>query len=310
MRSSTLLAVIVASFVITGAAATGCGGDDGNASSTSSTGGSTSSSSGEDTSTSSSTSSSGTTSTSSSGAVPSIVNVTNESIDVDGLKRGYTLVVPKNYDAAKKYPLVLELHGNGGDGSSFHEGYPMEQASKDEAILAYPTAINSDWDLFDLPADNRDMRFMQVLVDALAAKYSIDKARVFGDGYSNGAFFLNELACRVGFFKAIGNSAGGAPFDDPNGTTACAAVTKMPAIIMHGDQDNGVGVDSGQGTASYWAKVNGCKTTLTATTPAPCKAYDGCPANAPVHYCFISGLAHIWWDQAATTAWAFFKALG
>ena len=247
-------------------------------------------------------------STSSSGGPTSIVTVTNESVMVDGTKRTYTLVVPKSYDATKKYPLVLELHGNGGDGSSFHQFYPFETASKDAAILAYPTAIDSDWNLFDAPPGNRDIRFMQVLVDALAAKYSIDTGRVFGDGYSNGAFFLNQVACRVGFFKALGNSAGGAPYDDSNGTKACAAVAKMPIVVMHGDQDFAVGVDSGQGTASYWSNVNGCAGTLGASTPAPCKAYDGCPANAQVHYCLVAGLGHVPWSQAAATAWAFFLA--
>jgi len=35
----------------------------------------------------------------------------------DGAQLGYRLLKPKNYDAAKKYPLVLLLHGAGERGT-------------------------------------------------------------------------------------------------------------------------------------------------------------------------------------------------
>ena len=35
----------------------------------------------------------------------------------EGAQLGYRLLTPKNYDAAKKYPLVLVLHGAGERGT-------------------------------------------------------------------------------------------------------------------------------------------------------------------------------------------------
>lgn len=243
-----------------------------------------------------------------SATAPPIATVTNETMNVGGAARTYVLVVPREYDAAKKYPLVVIFHGQPGNAAGMHQYYPMEKVSQQEAILVYPDGTNNEWNLFEPPASNGDVKFIQALVDALAAKYSIDKARIFGDGYSNGAFFVNQLACRLGLFKAIGNSAGGAPADDPDGTIPCTAVKKMPAIVMHGDKDFTVGVESGRVSAEYWAGVNACGGTLTATTPTPCKAFDGCPADGPVTFCFVPGLGHGVWGSAAATAWAFFKA--
>lgn len=308
--SSVVFASVLAGVVVASTATVGCksdsGGSAGGSTSSTSSSGDPSSSSGD---TSNSTSSGATSSGATSSGTPatSPVNLTTESVSVGGTKRTYLLAVPKNYDASKSYPLVLVFHGNGGNGSGMHQYYPLETASGDGAILAYLDAVGDGWDLFETPDQNADYDFVKAVASALRAKYNIPANRVFGDGWSNGGFFVNQVACRIGFFRAITSQSGGAPFDDPNGTTRCSPVGPIPILVLHGLNDNTVGPDSGSDTAQFWAKENGCGTSTSPTTPTPCVSYQGCKANEPVTYCGIDGLGHAIWSEGAKTSWAFFQ---
>ena len=48
---------------------------------------------------------------------PSKVNLTDETVSVMGQTRKYLLAVPKTYDPARKYPLVIALPGDAEDGN-------------------------------------------------------------------------------------------------------------------------------------------------------------------------------------------------
>lgn len=251
-------------------------------------------------------------------AAPPIATVTMEKMTSSGRERTYVLVVPRTYDPAKTYPLVLVFHGQPGTAKGFHDYYPFEAASQQDAIIAYPDGTNREWNLYEASATNEDMIYIKDLIDALAAKYTIDKTRVLGDGYSNGGFFINQLACRfAGLLKAISVHAGGAPGEPlvmnpptwPNGYLKCESGGPIAAIVLHGADDGVVTVGSGDFDAMYWAYVNGCQTTRSATTPAPCQKHDGCPADKPVHWCLVPGLGHRVWSQGAATAWGFFTSL-
>jgi polyhydroxybutyrate depolymerase len=250
---------------------------------------------------------------------PPEVKATNESISVNGETRMYVLAVPLDYTAGsgKSYPLVLDFHGQPGSGAQMRAYMPYEAVSHKDAIIAYPDGKNGEWDLYTVAAQNADFAFIRALVDDLATKYTIDKTRVLATGYSNGGFFLNEVACHYqGLFKAIASHAGGAPdeeFDpaaqkDGQGYWICPG-GPIPAIVFHGTADNVVPTAGGDFDAQYWAHVNGCQDTRSPTTPSPCVKHDGCPAKLPVEWCFIPGLGHVVWNQGDATSWAFFNAL-
>jgi polyhydroxybutyrate depolymerase len=256
------------------------------------------------------------------GGVTAQVKITNETLMVDGTQRSYVLIVPTAYSAAKSYPLVLSLHGQPGSATGHHQYVPFENASGDDAIVAYPDGLDGEWDLYPLTANNPDMKFIRDMVDDLATKYSIDKSRVFGTGYSNGAFMVNQMACRyAGFFKGITAHAGGAP-DEPNvasparyGSNGCLQCPggPTPAIIFHGDPDNTVSTAGGLYSARCWATNNGCQDQdppTTAVAPSPCAKFDGCPAGKEVRWCAIPGIGHVQWSpQGDQVSWAFFKGL-
>ncbi|MEZ4264195.1 MAG: prolyl oligopeptidase family serine peptidase [Polyangiaceae bacterium] len=239
------------------------------------------------------------------------VATTTEQLVHQGATRRYVLSVPLDYDAGKKYPLYLFLHGNPGNAESAAT-FAIPRVTTNEAIVAYPGSLVLDgWDHGASTQDNVDSSFILAVLDALAAKYSIDTQRVLLSGWSGGGFMASAMACRFyARFRAIGVHAGGAPYDtnDPNGTPACAGAS-IATLVTHGQSDDNVPFDGGKYAAQYWSEHNGCSGSASASAPAPCETYDGCPAGKPVKRCFVAGLAHPLWDQALAVEWAWFKAL-
>jgi polyhydroxybutyrate depolymerase len=261
----------------------------------------------------------GTATTTAPPAPTSVVDVTTQTMTFGGQPRTYLLAKPKSYDASKSYPLVVAFHGNPSTAKVQADAMPFDSASGSDAVIAYPQAASADgdgfsWDLYTPHASNADMDFIAALPDEIKKTVNIDKARVYGFGYSGGGFFLPQFVCVIGgVFKAISVNAGGGPDQEPftkraNGCYVCPA-GPVPAIVTHGMNDTEVTVDSGQFTAACLASENGCGDTATATTPSPCELVDGCPANEPVKRCFIPGLGHGPWDGAMREAWVFWKSL-
>jgi len=237
---------------------------------------------------------------------PSKVNVTTETVDVDGAPRKYVLAVPKTHDPAKKYPLVLALHGDGQDAASFRPFLGLEDFSGDAAIIAY---TDRSEDLFTPYDQNKDQKLIEAVIAAVKSKWSVDDAKVWGLGYSKGAYMLNEIACRrPGVLKAMAIHAGGAPqARDANGRPDCPGAVGLPTFVTHGELDDPGGGEFG---AAYWASTAGCASNRTATTPAPCQKYEACPADKPVLFCVIPGQPHYpLWSGAAAASWTWFQTL-
>lgn len=244
-------------------------------------------------------------------AVATLTRTSMRTIDVDGRLRRYLLVEPTSIDAAKRYPVILVMHGDGGHAAGFHEGYPFERATGADAILAYPEGLGYTWDLETL-GDNRDVKLAEKIFDELSARFPVDRSRLFATGYSSGGFLANVIACqRSGLLRAIASNAGGAPYKQaqtwPNGYSKCPEQAPIAMLALHGEDDYGVSLSSGRFSAEYWAYVNGCKTDEMETTGYhECHVYRGCPSGKAVGFCPIPGLGHWVWDQAAVATWSFF----
>lgn len=243
-------------------------------------------------------------------------DVTNETLELDGKTRRYILVRPRRMDTSRTYPLVLSFHGNPGTADGMARGLPFESVSKGEAVVAYPAAETNDWDLYTPTDTNADMPFILALVDELENKAHVDKTRIFGFGYSGGSFFITQMACRFrGLFRAISVNAGGGPDEAQMGYgkrgDGCYVCPGGPVatIVTHGKDDPEVETASGEFTAACFAGTNGCGEHRSATSPAPCEAYDGCPSDKPVKRCIVPRLGHGVWGEAMKEAWTFFESL-
>ena len=246
---------------------------------------------------------------------PDVV-VTTETMEFGGISRKYLLGKPVDYDPAKSYPLVMSFHGNPAVAEDMVKFMPFDSASKKEAIIVYPQALNTAWDLYTPTDSNADMHWIEALPAEIAKKVNIDTARIYGFGYSGGGFFLPQFTCRFGgVFKAISVNAGGGPDEaqmgyqkHANGCYVCPG-GPVAIIVTHGAEDGEVVPASGDFTKTCYATTNGCGGSASPAAPAPCETYDGCPTDKPVKWCLIPGLGHGVWPNAVAEAWNFFKSL-
>ena len=170
----------------------------------------------------------------------------------------YRLLLPKDYDASKKYPLILFLHGGGERGKdnkaqlthgaslflrdSIRENY--------KAIVVFPQcAAESYWSNVHILTDSiqktRHFRFQSGgeptaamklvlgLLEELRDRYPLDKNRIYVGGLSMGGMGTFEIVRRKPrFFAAAFPICGGA-----NAETA-PKLRRPSWWIFHGLKDN------------------------------------------------------------------------
>lgn len=228
--------------------------------------------------------------------------------------RHYDLFVPDRTDLTAPLPVVLVFHAD--DGQSLRAVLGLEAVTGTHAIVVYPYGNGNAWNL-SKPDGNDDYAFVDALKASLVASQCADAKRMFAYGFSNGGYFVNQMACYRGTaaFRGIAvNSSGlyapdGAPesYDD-NGDLLCPAPPPA-ALVIHGTADTVSDYQhEGVYTEKSWRHADTCGASSTAMSPAPCVTYSGCTAN-PVAFCGISGMGHQVWSSAATATWGFFSQL-
>jgi polyhydroxybutyrate depolymerase len=239
----------------------------------------------------------------------------SQSITVGGVKRTYELFLPDTYDSKTSLALVLAFHGDGGSGKNIRLGFGtgIEQAAAGAAVFAYPDGRNETWQLDDPAGLAADVAFVDAIVAELEAKYCVDAKRVFLTGFSSGAYFVNQAACRTkSALRGIVTCSGGGPFGvqdsefDGNGDLVCPA-PPVAALQIQGAADGTVSPDEGHKARDYWRGANACSTATSPYDPSPCVSYGDC--ERPEVYCEIPGMGHQIWSEAAKTAWSFFASL-
>jgi poly(3-hydroxybutyrate) depolymerase len=211
--------------------------------------------------------------------------------------RVYDLRLPTGYDSNRVYPLVFLAHGC--DGSI---PYPMENATKGDAILVAPRAKDSQnsgqlygggcFDTMNMSSPEIPY-FDQMLAD-VEGMTCVDKARVFFTGHSSGAWLSYLLGCaRAGVIRATGNTAGGLP---PGIPTCAGPIAEMG---MHDMMDTLNDYAGGVVARDRILAINKCGTTTVPydwdgdpKTSSPCVRYEGCESGFPVVWCATNGLGH------------------
>lgn len=152
----------------------------------------------------------------------------------------YNLFVPKNYDPAKTYPLVLFMHDAGTTGTASDitlvQGLgavvwasPAEQAKHEALVLApqYDTVVVNDaseaTSLLDTTVH---------LVERIAGQYRIDRDRIYATGQSMGA--MMSLALNIKYPDLFAASLIVAGQWDP-AKVAPLARDKLFIIVSQGD---------------------------------------------------------------------------
>jgi dipeptidyl aminopeptidase/acylaminoacyl peptidase len=187
---------------------------------------------------------------------------------------------PADYDATKKYPLLVKIHG-GPTGTSFatlspsEYAYPVQIFLSKEALLLEPNYRGSAGYGAAFRALNvrnlgvGDMWDVMSGVDSLIAKGMVDPSRMGAMGWSEGGYISAFLTTHTDRFKAISVGAGisdwvtyyvntditpftrqylqSTPWDDPEVYAKTSPITtikqaKTPTLIQQGSNDKRVPV--------------------------------------------------------------------
>ena len=145
------------------------------------------------------------------------------------VKLDYLLFLPQGYEAsAKRWPLMLFLHGSGESGSDLAKvkihGPPRIVESKPDFpfILVSPQSPRMGWNVETLNA----------LLDDITQHYRVDPDRVYLTGLSMGGYGTWSLAAAhpERFAAIVPICGGGNPAD-------AAKLASLPVWVFHGAKD-------------------------------------------------------------------------
>lgn len=250
---------------------------------------------------------------------------TLRSIKVGDKDRYYMIHVPKSYQQAKPAPLLLALHGGGGNmelqaGDRF---YKVISKSEKEGFIAifpngyskFPSQKFATWNAGNCCGDARDtnsddVSFLRALIHEVRSKYNIDSKRIYSIGMSNGAMMSYRLACELSdVITGIGAVAG------TDNTTTCTPKNPISVMHIHAKDDTHVLFNGGAGedafkdktkvtdfasvpaTIGKWVKLNECNPTpkrVLDKKGAYCDQYSKCKNNVKVELCVTENGGHSW----------------
>jgi poly(3-hydroxybutyrate) depolymerase len=164
--------------------------------------------------------------------------VPDETINVDGSVRHYRLVIPRRLPH-ERLPIVFAFPGAGDSPESMavYSGWDR-LAAEYGFILVYPEARNSMWASVNIDLEkldrNPDVRFFDQLLSHLGERFRLDPDRIYLIGMSNGACFVQLLACIRTNVAAVVAHSGSRPVE------LTSAVRPFPIMLLVGAEDSGV----------------------------------------------------------------------
>jgi poly(3-hydroxybutyrate) depolymerase len=176
----------------------------------------------------------------------------------------YLLFVPEDAPPVLR-PLVIGLHGLGGNSKSFADSSGLlATAAELGFIIAFPNRGGRSWDFGRGSADAKFIR--DVVTDIRTDEPCVDASRLYVLGHSMGAFMTQRLACEAGdLFAAAVSNAGGTPEllgkCEAGGEMPAPDYESVPLLMWHGDSDGGIKFEAGEQSMFDWRRRYDCDTT-------------------------------------------------
>lgn len=168
--------------------------------------------------------------------------------------RWYEIELPPN---ARGAPLILALHGGGGDPDQFAKAsgfaraatragfavaFPAGSGRRGERLLTWNGGYCCGY------ASRRgvdDAGFLKLVIEDASSRFGVDGSRVYLTGMSNGSIMSETFAAKnPGMVRAVAGVSG------TMDTSRTRVRGKIPALIIHGTADTMVPYDGGQGDTS------------------------------------------------------------
>jgi poly(3-hydroxybutyrate) depolymerase len=153
--------------------------------------------------------------------------------------------IPPSYDPAKKYPLVIYLHGKNDTVSHNFGWYHEPIAMADPVILITPKSYGSigdhwgnSWTDDIMPAMKKTFE----IIEMVKKQYNVDGDRIYIHGTSMGAIGTFGLIQKFPDMFAAGYAVCG--WGDPK---IAPELSKVPFWIFHGEKDDIVPVQGSRG---------------------------------------------------------------
>ena len=215
-----------------------------------------------------------------------------ESLIYQGRTRSYLLHIPPNYDDNTPTPLVIVLHGGGGNAENIEKvtGF-NDLADRENFLVVYPDGTGKlDYRLltwnggfccgYALENNVDDVGFIRALIHHLQQNYSINTSRIYATGISNGGMMSYRLGAELSnIFAAIApvaGSIGGQTSEQESLWRIPEPHNPLSVIVFHGTNDTRIPYDGGRPTAndtkgaysylsvnesiSFWVTYNACET--------------------------------------------------
>jgi polyhydroxybutyrate depolymerase len=245
-------------------------------------------------------------------------------VEHGGLERTFLLYAPAR--PSTPLPLILLLHGGGGNGSGMEKlterGF-NRMADRDGAVIVYPDGIGKGWndgrtDLRSKAVTDQvdDIGFLRELPRQVTQIVPINLSKVYAAGISNGGLMSYRLACDAAdVFAAVAPVAANISVEL---APRCQPVRPIPIAIINGTDDpimpwaggavkvlwmkRGM-VLSTQATLDEWLQLNHCEPAHVVGGPLLAQPDDGtsvvqhsaqCARGSEVNLYEVRGGGHTW----------------
>jgi polyhydroxybutyrate depolymerase len=236
----------------------------------------------------------------------------------DGLSREYLVHVPNSYRGAPA-PMLIALHGGGGDADNMADDSKYKLISKSEqagfiavfpnGYSRVPTGVFATWNAGACcgaaqKANVDDVGFIRAVIARVERQANVDPHRVFATGMSNGAMMSWRLACEAPEIRAI------APVEGTDNSAACKPAHPVAVIEFHAADDPDVPFNGGIGTGpshtdyvsvpatqAKWVLLDRASTVparVLTVSGAHCDLHSAERGGAPVELCVTDTGGHSW----------------
>ena len=239
-------------------------------------------------------------------------------ITVDGVQRMFVVHIPPGYIPGESMPLVINFHGRSSTAFEQEETSQMNSKADEEGfIVVAPQALDDPatwWGSVPREIGDQDRKFMGAMIASLRREISIDPARIYATGMSNGGSMSNGMGCALSdMIVGIAPVSGGHVFYEE-----CYPEHPVSVFAIHGTDDH---IIPYEGDYSYgderdtiavhvwieaWAERNGCDIEPVFEEPYPTitlETWGNCDEGVEVTLLTIEGGEHTWPTTRYGTDW-------
>ena len=240
-----------------------------------------------------------------------IAHRSNGTLLSSGEQREYLLHVPASYDRTRPTALVISLHGAAlWPAAQMKLSQWNDEAERQGFIVVYPSGLKGKgpriWRAGGDAGRAKDVRFISELIDTISAAYSVDAARIYANGLSNGGGMSFVLSCTLSDRIAAVGMVGAAHLQP---WKSCTDPRPVPMISFHGTADRAAPYLGGKsrvavrafpsipGWTAASARRNGCAVNPVESAVAADVVrieYRNCTDDADVVLYRIDGGGHTW----------------